>query len=185
MILITDISKGEERLLRGLSDDVKDTILIYKEKIPLDTSEYILKSLNISYKTVELKNFDENVVNIAKILGSTKDDVVISLSKDDLGILSILYAISLVKPNAKIYVDREYIGEISEFNPLHVSGDDLKIMKHIAMGIENITKLSKILNLSISTTWRRVKELEEKKLVVYEEKRLKLTSKGRIALRLY
>ncbi|BFH72926.1 hypothetical protein SJAV_08700 [Sulfurisphaera javensis] len=184
MILLTEITSDETRLFRNLKiDKINEIILLSSDKISEQSSRFVLEMLNIPYVLLSLKGFEEGVVEIAKILMTKKEEIGLALSKRDLGILQIIYALALVKPTARLFIEGEEMGRIKDLQKLDITQDDITLLQYIGSGIENISKLSKIINSSMTTTWRKVKELEEKGLVEKGNK-LQLTRKGKIAIML-
>lgn len=180
MMLLVDVSQGEDNLISGLRlREINEVLLLHKNNLFLTNSKFVLEKLGLRYETLEIKDFENNVVEIYKKI---KDkEIVISLSEKDIGFLSFLYAISLMKQDAKIAINGVEIGKVSDFQKISISNDEVQILKYINGGVNNISKLSKFLNSSITTTWRRVKELEEKGLI----SELHLTTKGKVVLKIF
>ncbi|MEM0373650.1 MAG: CRISPR-associated CARF protein Csa3 [Sulfolobaceae archaeon] len=197
-ILLASLGFDEKFQIRAVMRNYKElekVVIVGKldderSKKAFDSLVNFLKTAEIDYEYLEVdpRDFKSAVAKIISFISKYKTkEFIVNLSGGMRAlIVEILIAFTLSGKNARVEIETEDLLSIISFEidylrPLSLSIDHVNILLAIQMGYNTITAIHKYVGIPLSTTWRRVKELQKEGLVTED---LKLTEKGELVVKI-
>jgi len=197
-VLLVSLGFDEKFQIRSVMRNYKeiDKVVIIgrldneKSKKALDSLSEFLRTTGVDFEFVEVDphDFNDTVAKLISIISKYKSKgFIVNLSGGmRILIIEILVAFTLSGINAKVEVETEDFLSVITFEtdylrPLSLSPDHINILNAIRKGYNTITAIHKYVGLPLSTTWRRVKDLQREGLITED---LRLTEKGELAIRI-
>lgn len=200
MILVVTLGFDEKfqirALMRRFNNLEKVIIVSYfndeRVKKALDSFINVINNAQVNYEIVEVDphDFYDTIVTISRdIINKYKGrEFVVNISGGmRILIIEVLFAFIFSGINAEVEIESEDFNtvisfKLSDIYPVHLTQDHIKILTLIKEGYTTVNSISSRLNSSVSTTWRRIRELKDMGLI--DENR-KLTVKGELAIKMF
>ncbi|QIW23753.1 CRISPR locus-related DNA-binding protein [Sulfolobus sp. S-194] len=200
MILVVTLGFDEKFQIRALMrrfTDLEKVIIVgsfddERAKKALESFESVLKSAQVNYELVEVDphDFYDTIITITrKIINNNKGRrFVLNISGGmRILIIEVLFAFIFSGLEAEVEIESEDFNTVVSFRlsdmyPVHLTQDHLRILMSIKDGYTSVNSIHLRINLSLSTTWRRLKELREMGLIDDENK---LTVKGELVIKMF
>ncbi|WP_338602900.1 CRISPR-associated CARF protein Csa3 [Sulfolobus tengchongensis] len=199
MILIVTLGFDEKFQIRAImrrAPNLEKVIITgsFKEekaKKALDSLMEFFKMTGFSFELVEVDphDFYGTVVTMSRlILSNQGKEFVVNLSGGMRSlILAVLSSFILTNMDAEVEVETEDFKKvitfkISDLRAPSLSADHINILDAISKGYNTVNSIHNLLNMPLSTVWRRLRELRSDGLVTEDNR---LTEKGKLMLKLY
>lgn len=200
MILVVTLGFDEKFQIRALMrrfNDLEKVIVVgsfndERAKKALESFENVMKSAQVNYELVEVDphNFYDTIITITKkIINKNKGRMFVLNISGGMRILIIelLFAFIFSGLEAEVEIESEDFNTIVSFRlsdmyPAHLTQDHIRILMSIKQGYTSINSIHKRVEMSLSTTWRRLKELREMGLIDEENR---LTVKGELVIKMF
>ncbi|BFI74613.1 CRISPR-associated CARF protein Csa3 [Sulfurisphaera ohwakuensis] len=200
MILVVTLGFDEKFQIRALMrrfNDLEKVIVVgsfndERAKKALESFENVMKSAQVNYELVEVDphNFYDTIITITKkIINNNKGRMFVLNISGGMRILIIelLFAFIFSGLEAEVEIESEDFNTVVSFRlsdmyPAHLTQDHIRILMSIKQGYTSINSIHKRVDMSLSTTWRRLKELREMGLIDEENR---LTVKGELVIKMY
>ncbi|WP_338602780.1 CRISPR-associated CARF protein Csa3 [Sulfolobus tengchongensis] len=200
MILIVTLGFEEKfqvrAVMRNNSNLEKVIIIGYfneeKSQKALKSFSDFLKIANINQEILEVDphDFFEVISKLSKVILSNQgNEFVVNLSGGMRSLtLAVFSTFLILNIDAKVEIETEDFKTLITFKisdilfPKSIGDDHIMILNAIKKGYKTVNSIHKVLNMPVSTVWRRVRELRELGLL---DKNNEITTKGEIALKIY
>ncbi|MBB5254135.1 CRISPR-associated CARF protein Csa3 [Sulfurisphaera ohwakuensis] len=200
MILVVTLGFDEKFQIRALMrrfNNLEKVIVVgsfndERAKKALESFENVMKSAQVNYELVEVDphNFYDTIITITKkIINNNKGRMFVLNISGGMRILIIelLFAFIFSGLEAEVEIESEDFNTVVSFRlsdmyPAHLTQDHIRILMSIKQGYTSINSIHKRVDMSLSTTWRRLKELREMGLIDEENR---LTVKGELVIKMF